>query len=222
MSSGKPPENTLTIVHPEIEAYLQQHAPVPHPVLEEMEQIGRQRNFPIVGPLVGRLLAVLVRFGHVHTILECGSGFGYSAMWMALALPENGRMICIEYNEENIALAKEFFEKANLVHKVSFMAGNALDLIDTFSQTFDLIVNDVEKPQYPRLLPKMLRRLRVGGMLISDNVLWSGRVVKEAKDESTRAIQEFNRMLIEDPALFTSFIPLRDGLSLSIKLRTGG
>ncbi|NIW79678.1 MAG: methyltransferase domain-containing protein [Calditrichae bacterium] len=208
------------IVQPDVDNYLKEFAPVPNPILEEMEAYGKARNFPIVGPMVGRLLVSLIYFGHVHTILECGSGYGYSAMWMALALPENGRITCIEYDEDNIDKGKEFFEKAGLSHKVNFIKGNSLEIVPELSQTFDLIVNDVNKEQYPRLLPIMIRRLRIGGMLISDNVLWKGKVAHQAEDKATESIQEFNEMLYNEKSLWTTLIPLRDGLSVSIKLRT--
>jgi predicted O-methyltransferase YrrM len=206
------------IVHPDVENYLKELAPVPHPVLEEMEKLGNEQKFPIVGPLVGRFLVSLIQFGHVHTVLECGSGFGYSALWMATALSENAKITCIEYDAKNIELGKEFFQKADLSHKVTFVQGNALEIVPTFTQTYDLIINDVDKQQYPLLLPHLLSRLRVGGMLITDNVLWSGKVANSDADDTTKAIQDFNKMLIEDKGLWTSIIPLRDGLSLSIKL----
>lgn len=206
------------IVHPDVENYLKELAPVPHPVLEEMEKLGNERNFPIVGPLVGRFLVSLIQFGHVHTVLECGSGYGYSALWMATALSENAKITCIEYDAKNIELGKDFFQKADLSHKVSFVQGNALEIVPALTQTYDLIINDVDKKQYPLLLPHLVSRLRVGGMLITDNVLWKGKVADSTADDTTKAIQTFNKMLIEDKGLWTSIIPLRDGLSLSIKL----
>lgn len=207
------------IVNPDIEQYLSQLGALPHAILGDMEAEGLERNFPIVGPLVGRLLVSLIKFGHVHTVLECGSGFGYSAMWMAIALSENGKITCIEYDPVNIERAKSYFEKAGLAHKITFIQGNAMEIVPTLSDTYDLIMNDVDKPQYPQLLPLLLDRLRVGGMLIADNVLWKGKVTQPAVDGETRAIQEFNENLVWEKNLWSTFLPLRDGLSLSIKLR---
>ena len=207
------------IVNPDIEQYLSQLGALPHAILGDMEAEGLERNFPIVGPLVGRLLVSLIKFGHVHTVLECGSGFGYSAMWMAIALSENGKITCIEYDPVNIERAKSYFEKAGLAHKVTFIQGNAMEIVPTLSDTYDLIMNDVDKPQYPQVLPLLLDRLRVGGMLIADNVLWKGKVTQPAVDGETRAIQEFNENLVWEKNLWSTFLPLRDGLSLSIKLR---
>ena len=207
------------IVNPDIEQYLSQLGALPHAILGDMEAEGLERNFPIVGPLVGRLLVSLIKFGHVHTVLECGSGFGYSAMWMAIALSENGKITCIEYDPVNIERAKSYFEKAGLAHKITFIQGNAMEIVPTLSDTYDLIMNDVDKPQYPQVLPLLLDRLRVGGMLIADNVLWKGKVTQPAVDGETRAIQEFNENLVWEKNLWSTFLPLRDGLSLSIKLR---
>lgn len=208
------------INNPEIEEYLKNIAPVPHRVLGKMEEYGKQRNFPMVGPLVGRFLYALIEFGHVHTILECGSGFGYSAAWMALALPENSKIICIEYDDENISKAKEFLKELDVLHKVTFHQGNVLDIVPKLSQSYDLIFNDINKSQYPKILPILVEKLRIGGMLISDNVLWKGKVIEEnPDDDNTKHIKEFNKLLYENKSLWTSIMPLRDGLSLSIKLK---
>lgn len=208
------------IVLPEINHYLKSMAPIPDPVLEEMEKLGDRRKFPIIGPLVGRLLVSLVHFGHVHTVLECGSGFGYSAAWLAYALPENGRITCIELDHENIELGKDFLERAGLLPKVTFIQGDALEVLPTLSQSYDFILNDVHKTQYPAILPLLLKRLRDGGMLLTDNVLWQGKVARPAEDELTAAIQKYNQMLIDEKSLWTTFLSIRDGVSLSIKLRT--
>jgi len=210
----------MNIVHPDIETYLNKMTHIPHPVLEEMEKVGKSRNFPIIGPQVGRLLYLLIEFGHVHTILECGTGFGYSAMWMALALPENGELIGIEADEKNIARAKKFFEKAGVLHKVTFLHGDALKIVPELTEHFDMVLNDVHKAQYPEILPLLVERLRVGGLLITDNVLWKGQVTQNPPpDENTRSVQEFNQKLLEYKNLWTSFLPIRDGLSLSVKLK---
>lgn len=208
------------IVYPEIEEYLKKIAPIPHWVLEKMEEYGKQRNFPMVGPLVGRLLFSLIEFGHVHTILECGSGFGYSAAWMARALPENSSITCIEYSSENISKAKEFLKELDVLHKVTFQQGNAIDIVPQLGQSYDLIFNDIDKSQYPKILPLLVEKLRIGGILISDNVLWKGKVIEEnPEDDNTKYIQEFNKLLFDNKLLWTSIVPLRDGLSLSIKLK---
>ncbi len=208
------------IVHPDIENYLHQLSPAIHPVFEEMERLAREQDFPIMGPLVGRLLYFLVEFGHVHHILECGSGFGYSALWMAMALPENGNITCIESNPKNIELAKTFFENAGQLHKVTFIEGDAIQELKRLQGTYDMIVNDIHKEQYPESLPLILPRLRVGGILVTDNLLWKGEVAAPTStDEKVPYIQKYNSLLFNTPELFSTIIPLRDGVGLSIKLQ---
>ncbi len=207
------------ITHPDIEEYLQKVVTVPIPILTEMEQFAQKQNLPIVGPLVGRLLISLIKFGHVHTVLECGSGFGYSAMWMALALSENAKITCIELDDKNIQQAKKFFEKAELLHKVTFLKGDANEIVPELATTYDLILNDIDKGQYSKILPHLIKRVRVGGMIFSTNVLWQGKGTQQTVNPAIRAIQEYNEMLIKEDCLWNSFIPLGEGIALSIKLR---
>ncbi len=206
------------IVHPDVERYLDSLSPVYHEVLREMEAEGRQRNFPIIGPQVGRFLFGLIKFGQVQTVLECGAGFGYSAMWMALALPENGRIDCIEYRPENIEQGQAYFQKAGMAPKVNFIQGDAMTVLPALTHSYDMALNDIDKELYPDSLPLILPRLRVGGILITDNVLWKGETARPTKDQRTGAIQKFNQLLLDQKNLWSSFIPLRDGLALSVKL----
>lgn len=207
------------IVNPDVEKYIASLASSPLPVFDKMHQLAEERDFPIVGPLVGRFLFILIEFGHVHTILECGSGFGYAAAWMAMALPENGKLYCIEYDQKNIDQARAFLEEAEVLHKVTFLQGDAMEIVPTLRQGFDLIFNDIDKKLYPQILPELLNRLRTGGVLLTDNVLWSGKVATDHVDPDTEAIRELNRLLLQYPHMVTSILPLRDGLSMSIKLR---
>ncbi len=208
------------IVHPDVETYLQKHNTPIHPVLEEMEAYARERDFPIIGSSVGRLLYFLVEYGHVHHILELGSGFGYSALWMALALPENGNITCIEFDSRNIELAKNYFEKAGQLHKLTMLQGDALEILKKLTGTYDLIVNDIHKEQYPESLPLIIPRLRVGAALVTDNLLWKGDVASSTpSDPKTPFIQQYNDLLNSHPELFTVILPVRDGVGLSIKLQ---
>jgi predicted O-methyltransferase YrrM len=207
------------IINPDIEKYIAGFGELPNSILAEMEAEAQQRNFPYIGPLVGRFLVSLVKFGHVHTVLDCGSGFGYSAMWMAFALAENARITCIEHDAVNIQRAKTYFEKAGLSHKVTFHQGDAREIVPTLTDTFDMILNDVDKIHYPELLPQLLNKLRIGGLLVSDNVLWQGKIVNTQKDGPTQAVHEYNQMLFQSNNLWTSIVPLRDGLALTLKLK---
>jgi predicted O-methyltransferase YrrM len=205
---------------PDIEAYLQRFIPDRDTILAEMEQLAEARHFPIVGPVVGRLLAQLARLVGAERVLEMGAGFGYSAYWIARALPPGGRLLAFERSAENARLAREWLGRAGLDHKVEFIVGDALQGILAVPGPFDLIFVDVDKEQYPRSLALTLPRLRQGGLLITDNILWGGRVmVADPPEASTRGIQEYTRLLYENPDLYTTILPVRDGIAVSLKLR---
>ena len=209
----------LTILPHEIETYLYRWVPDRDAILQEMEGLAEARHFPIVGPIVGHFLEQLARLIGAQRILELGAGFGYSTYWFARALPAEGRIDAIERSADNVQLGQEWLRRGGLAHKVKFILGDALQLIQNLDGPFDLIFVDVDKEQYPVSLPLTLPRLRRGGLLVTDNMLWSGRVVATNPSESsTRAIQKYTRLLYETPNLHTTLLPLRDGLSVSLKL----
>lgn len=203
----------------DIEGYLRRFIPDRDAVLEEMERRAEARHFPIVGPIVGRILAQLGRLIGARRVLEMGAGFGYSAYWVARALPADGRLVAIERSAENVELAREWFDRAGLLAKVEFIIGDALQVVPTVGGPFDLIFVDVDKEQYPASLSLTLPRLRPGGLLITDNIWWRGRVVvPDPPEASTRGIQEYTRRLYEAPDLYTTILPVRDGIAVSLKL----
>ena len=203
----------------DIEGYLRRFIPDRDAVLEEMERRAEARHFPIVGPIVGRILAQLGRLIGARRVLEMGAGFGYSAYWVARALPADGRLVAIERSAENVELAREWFDRAGLLAKVEFIIGDALQVAPTLGGPFDLIFVDVDKEQYPASLSLTLPRLRPGGLLITDNIWWRGRVVvPDPPEASTRGIQEYTRRLYEAPDLYTTILPVRDGIAVSLKL----
>ncbi len=208
----------MDIVHAHIVDYLLNVTPERDEILEDMEQYALNRNFPIIGPLVGRLLYVLAKAAEARRILELGSGFGYSAYWFAKALGKDGKVICTEGSRENAEHAQEYFHRAKISQKIDFRVGDALKLIDDTDGQFDIIFNDIDKHQYPKAFRRAVPRLRKGGMLISDNVLWGGKVVAHKPDADTAGILTYNRLIYASKDLFTTIIPLRDGVSISIKL----
>jgi predicted O-methyltransferase YrrM len=147
-----------------------------------------------------------------------GSAIGYSTIWLARAVPADGVVYYTDGDPENAARAEAYFKRAGVADKVEIMVGDALASLDQVSGEFDLIFNDVDKHQYPAVFTKAVPRIRRGGLLVADNVLWSGRVARSDDDEWTRAIREFNRLLYSSPELFTTIVPLRDGVSVSLKL----
>lgn len=208
----------MNIVDPRIESYLEQLTPARPAVFAEMESLAERRHFPIVGPLVGRLLYTLTRSLGARHVLECGSGFGYSAAWFAEAIPEGGRVVMSEGSKENCDLARDFLTRAGLFEKVAIHQTNAFDLLERAPGEFDIVFCDIDKRDYPRVYPFLKRVLRVGGLFVCDNMLWFGKVAGPDQDEDTRGVREASRLLYSDPTLFTTILPLRDGVSLSYRL----
>lgn len=206
----------MELLNQQIEAYLSKLTIPQDPILREMEAKGAQRNFPIIGPLVGNFLSLLVQLTRSRRILELGSGFGYSAYWMARAMGEEGEIYLTDLGSDNLDEAREFFRRGKIQARAHFLCGDSLEIMEEQDRPFDLILNDVEKVDYPAVLKKVKRYLRKGGLFITDNVLWHGRIIESAPDDATRAILQFNRELSEDEEFSTSLIPLRDGVSVSL------
>lgn len=209
----------MEIVNRSIEQYLKGLQPEHDEVLHEMERLAEERDFPIVGPLVGRLLCLLAKTIKAKDVLELGSGYGYSAYWFAKGIEPEGRIVCTDRSRENATLAQEFFAKGRIQRNMQFEVGDALKIIDRFPGPFDIIFTDIDKEEYPLAFPKLLPRLRRGGLLITDNMLWYGDVLEEHPTEaSTRGIKEYTKLLYSSPELYTTILPLRDGVSISLKI----
>lgn len=208
----------MKIIEAAIADYLECLTPERHPVQQEMEEYAGEHKFPIIGPLVGRFLQQLVVMTGAKTIFEMGSGYGYSALWMALALPNDGKIHCTEFDAENIARGQDFMKRAGVDGKVSWQHGDALDLIKDAKGPFDIILNDVDKHQYPNSLEIAWPKLQRGGAMITDNSLWSGRVVTEdPPTKSTSGVLQINKKAYSLEDGVASIIPLRDGLLLIVK-----
>jgi len=208
----------MDIVPPKLNEYLQRLLPERHPKLLEMEQLAAERDFPIIGPLVGRLLYQYTRALGAKRVFEMGSGFGYSAFWFALALPNDGTVICTDASQNNLDLAEDYLKAAGLLKKVELHAGDALKILSQSTGAFDIILNDIDKHDYPRVVELVVPRLRTGGLLITDNTLWKGKVAEDKPDSTTKAILEYNRRVFSHPDLWTTLLPLRDGLTVSLKV----
>ena len=207
----------MDLIAPAVEQYLSRASAVDDPLLSEMHGRARENNFPIVGPLVGRLLHQLAQLTGARRILELGSGFGYSAYWFASALDEGSELVLTEFSSQNLGLARQLFERAEMRCRISFHQGDALEIVRNLTGEFDIVFNDVDKYQYPEVFYSVADRVRKGGLLISDNVLWHGRVLQASSDDDTRGILEYTRLIFESPDFFSSIIPLRDGVSISLK-----
>lgn len=208
----------MFIVTPEIEAYLKNLLPHRDSIFIEMEQMAEKDDFPVIGPQVGILLEFLTRCINGKKIMELGSGFGYSGLWFARALPPDGHLILTDFKKENRDLATAYFRRAGLLHLMEFRLGDALELLEKEPGPLDIIFNDVDKEDYPKIITLAHDRLRCGGLFITDNTLWHGRVVESNQDKTTKAVQEFNRKLSEHKGFLTVHLPIRDGVSVSIKI----
>jgi len=206
------------IVFPEIERYLESLETTRDAVLLEMERQATLQDFPIVGPLVGRMICMLARSIGAKRILELGSGYGYSAYWFARALPEYGELILTETSPDQSAQSQKYFRQGEVQCRVQFLVGDAFEIIDRLPGEFDIIFNDVDKTEYPRAFHKAVPRVRAGGYFISDNMLWGGRIVRGAEHPTTQGVLELIRLLFQAPNLYTTLLPIRDGVSVSLKL----
>jgi caffeoyl-CoA O-methyltransferase len=209
------------ITHEPVEQYLYDLLPQSEPaVLREMEAQAKQRNIPIVGPAVARLLYLLAQVSSAKRIFEAGSAIGYSTIWWALAMGESGRVIYTDGNPKNADEARGYFQKAGVEKRIDVRVGDALEILSEEKPgSFDIIFNDVDKEDYPRVFKLAIPRLKSGGLFVTDNVLWSGRVADPKNEEpTTKAIREFNDLLYGSKELFASIIPLRDGVAVARKL----
>jgi len=202
---------------PEVNDYLLHQLPPRDPVLTEMEKLAKKEDFPIVGPLVGTLLAQLVTVTRVRRVFEMGSGFGYSAYWIARALPEEGRVICTESSEDNAEKGLAFLKRGGLDHKVEYRIGDALEIARSAAGPFEFVFNDVDKYMYPDVFRVVVPKLRPGALFVSDNLLWHGKVLTKESDKETDAVRNFTRLMFSEPRLISSIIPIRDGVGVCLK-----
>ncbi len=207
------------ILEPQAEKYIDSLLPARDAVLRKMERYAAKHRVPIVGPACGRVLQQLALAIHARRVFEMGSAIGYSALWLARAVGPRGKVFCTDGNPANAKLARSYLREAGVLERVEFMVGEALESLKATRGQFDLIFNDISKKQYPEAFKLALPRVRAGGLFITDNVLWSGRVARHAtpSDRDTAAIQKFNRLIYRSPELLTTIIPLRDGLAVCLK-----
>ncbi len=208
----------MQITEPRINKYIMKIMPERDAALKEMEAYALKHDFPIIGPMVGRLLRQLVIISGARNILEMGSGYGYSAYWFAGGLPVDGKIICTDKSEENARRGMEYMERGGFEKKVEYHIGDAIDTVKKLHGPFDIILNDIDKKDYPLAFDLAVARLRRGGIFITDNVLWSGRILHKNVAPVGRAVLEFNRKLFESKEVFSSIIPIRDGLGIAVKM----
>ena len=205
------------ITNPEIERYMYGLLPSRDEVLAEVEAYAAERNIPIVGPAVGRLLASLVKMTKARRIFELGSAIGYSTIWLARAAGADAEIHYSDGSEANAERARGYFERAGVSSRIQVHVGEALSALAATPGTFDLIFNDVDKDGYPAILEAVPPRIKTGGLFITDNTLWDGRVL-DPKEATDRAVVRFNRAIFESREFFATQVPLRDGVTIAIRV----
>lgn len=206
----------------DLEAYVAAHSQPETPLLQT---IRRETHVQVLmpqmlsGALQSGLLAMLVRATQARCVLEIGTFTGYTALWMAQALPQDGLLHTIDVNEELEDRVRNYFGQSTVGDKVHYHVGNALEIIPTIHDTFDLVFIDADKDNYQHYYELVIDKVRAHGLIIVDNVLWSGKVVvaQDETDRKTRVIQAFNDYVHQDPRVDNVLLPLRDGLMLLTK-----
>jgi caffeoyl-CoA O-methyltransferase len=198
-----------------VDRYLHDLVPARDAVLTEIEELAAQKSIPIVGPVVGRLFEQLGRMIGARRVFEMGSAVGYSTIWWARTVGPDGQVYYTDGSTVNAARATEYLRAAGVIDRVEVLTGNALDLLDETDGEFDVVFNDVDKHYYPEVYKRAADRVRVGGLLITDNALWRGDVADASvSDPDTDGVREFNRLLYEDSRYLTTILPVRDGVSV--------
>lgn len=193
-------------------------------VLLEMESRASEQGFPIVGRTVGRFLEQQARMVGAGRVFELGSGYGYSAYWFARAVGEDGEVTCTDGDPENAELGESYLRRAELWDRVSYRVGDALEGLAATDGEFDVIYNDVDKGGYPDCWEAAKDRIRVGGLYLCDNVLWSGHVPTGTDRPGfegrgwTDAIRAHNRAVFADQRYVSSIVPIRDGVLVALRV----
>jgi predicted O-methyltransferase YrrM len=211
------------IVPDTVEWYLGSLNRLDDAILQEVARKGEAMQLPLIDAEVGALLRVLTTAVGAKRILEIGTAIGYSTLWLAGALRDDGMLLTVEMDVERARVAREHFRRADLAERINVIIGDAERMIAKVSGPFDVIFQDGDKKQYGPMLDRLVALLRPGGLLITDNVLWDGEVVPgfttspKRDPEETQAIVEYNDRLAGHPELMTTFVPLRDGVAISVR-----
>jgi caffeoyl-CoA O-methyltransferase len=205
------------IVEPQVEEYAEAHTTPDGELFERLAEETRAKTTApqmMVGRIEGRFLATLVALSGARRILEFGTFTGYSSISMASALPPDGKVITLDVDPEATAIARRYMDESGHGDKIEIRLGPALETLQDIAGPFDLVFIDADKPNYVNYYEAALPLLADDGLLIADNVLWSGRVVEDDGDESTSAIKEFNEHVQADDRVVSVMLTVRDGMTL--------
>ena len=210
--------DTLTL--DAVTAYLDTLVPPRHPELQQMEAWAVEHDFPIIGPASGQCCYLLARLANAHRIFELGSGYGYSTAWFARAVRDNGggEVHHAVWDDELSRRSRGHLAALGLDDLVHYHVGEAVEALQTDGGTYDIIFNDIDKAAYPGSIAVIERQLRPGGLLIMDNIIWSGRVMDDAdQSANTNGVREATRILTSSPTWTSTVVPIRDGLMVAIR-----
>ena len=211
-------QGDMDITDPLIDEYLARLVPSPDPVEAELRRLADERDgFPSVGPVLGAYLMQLALTIDARRIFELGSGFGYSAFWFARGLGPGGTVTLTDHLAESLARARDALGRAGLSDRCRFEPGDGLAALSRAEPGLDLVFFDQEKEDYPRALSVALPLLRKGGLIVANDVLWGGAVARGENDPATAGLREFLRLIHGSEGLVSSVLPLRDGVSITLK-----
>ena len=209
----------MDLLDDQVSAYLRAlNSKYDEPVLLEMERVGEEKGFPIVGRTVGAALELFTRAIGAKRVFEMGSGFGFSAYWFARAVGNDGEVYLTDGDSENEGKATDYLSRAGLWDPCRFIVGDAIESLNATDGEFDVIYCDIDKGDYPRAFAAAKDRIRVGGFYICDNVLWSGRVAREDDDEWTVAIRLQNEQIFSESGFIATIVPIRDGVVFALRV----
>ncbi|MGH9820377.1 MAG: O-methyltransferase [Pyrinomonadaceae bacterium] len=204
----------------EIQNYAEKHTSDESKVLRELREecyAHYEDKSMLSGFVQGRILSTFSRKIKPKVVLEIGTYLGYSALCFAEGLADGGKVITLDIQEDTNTVAKSFVAKTEFKDKIEFHLGLATEIIPTLPETFDLVFIDADKPNYSNYYNLVFDKVRPGGFIIADNVLWSGKVLLDEKDENTKALHEFNQMVLADDRVSNVLLPIRDGLMVIAK-----
>lgn len=210
----------MEIIKPEIQEYAEQFTSAENEVLREMREktfAERSDKSMLSGFYQGRLLAMLSKMLQPRRILEIGTYMGYSALCLAEGLAEGGKIITLDVDEETNRIAKSFWARSEFNDQIEALLGVASEIIPALEETFDLVFIDADKPNYANYFDLIFPKVRVGGLIVADNVLWSGEVLNDKRHADAAALHEYNRKIQSDERVANILLAVRDGLMIARK-----
>lgn len=207
--------------HPNIHAYAEAHTSPESSVLQALNAF-TQSEVPmpnmLSGHLQGRFLALISRLVQPKYVLEIGTYTGYSALCLSEGLKKHGKLHTIDVNEDMKGIATDYFNRAGIADRIELHIGDAMEIIPKLKPTFDLVFIDADKVNYSNYFDLVIGKVRKGGLILADNVLWSGKVLDAKKDNRTKALDAYNKKVLADDRVTSILLPIRDGLNIAQKI----